>query len=115
MTIYRNPVSHAEKAYNALHKKERVIIERMFGQLKRRFPVLANTIRVSTRRIPQLISACIVLFNVSKFLNDPEFDEDEDAAHYQDDQVENEEDLNNTVYRRGAARRNQIAIAIAGA
>lgn len=115
MTIFRNPVSHEQKAYNALHKKERVIIERMFGQLKRRFPILANTIRVSTQRIPQLISACIVLFNVSKFLNDPEFDGDGDEgeAGDQDNQMENE-DQNNTVYRRGAARRNQIAIAIAG-
>lgn len=44
-----------------------------------------------------------------------EFDEDEVAARDQDDQLENEEDPNNTAYRRGAARRNQIAIAIAGA
>lgn len=116
MTIYRNPVTNAEKAYNALHKKERVIIERMFGQLKARFPVLANTIRVSTHRIPQLISACIVLFNISKFLNDPEFADGEDPERHEDDPniFENEGEPNNNLHRRGVARRNQIAATIAG-
>lgn len=116
MTIYRNPITNEEKAYNALHKKERVIIERMFGQIKRRFPVLANTIRVSTEKIPKLISACVVLFNVSKFLNDPEFDENENIERYEEDHNNFNNDGNdeNTLYRRGVQRRNNIAVTIAG-
>ncbi|XP_076049370.1 uncharacterized protein LOC143030050 [Oratosquilla oratoria] len=35
MTPFRNPTSPAEVKYNKLFKKERVIIERCFGQLKR--------------------------------------------------------------------------------
>lgn len=114
MPIYRNPVTHEQRVYNQLHKKERVIIERMFGQLKKRFPVLDDTIRVSTQRIPQLISACIVLFNVSKFLNDPDFGEDEERQEENYDELQNEGDPNDTIYGRGLARRNHIAAAIAG-
>lgn len=110
MTIFRNPVTREEKAYNALHMKERSIIERMFGQLKRRFPILGNTIRVATRRIPQLISACIVLFNVAKFVNDPEFDEDD---HNDEEEAHAEEpNEHETLLIRGTARRNNIAATI---
>ncbi|CAH2000150.1 unnamed protein product [Acanthoscelides obtectus] len=37
MTSFRNPTPGAEINYNKLLKQERVIIERCFGQLKRRF------------------------------------------------------------------------------
>nr|CAI5824804.1 unnamed protein product [Callosobruchus analis] len=40
MTPYRNPETHEVIAFNALFTKERVIIERHFVQLKRRFPIL---------------------------------------------------------------------------
>lgn len=114
MTIYKNPTTPEQRSYNVLHKKERVIIERMFGELKRRFPVLANTIRVKTERIPKLISACIVLFNVAKFLNDPEFDRHEDEDEDDDQQNQNVQQDNASLRRRGEARRNYIAGAIAG-
>lgn len=39
MTPFENPTT-AEVKYNKLLKKERVIVERCFGQLKRRFPTL---------------------------------------------------------------------------
>jgi hypothetical protein len=48
-------------ASNNLHKTERVIIERCFGQLKRRFPVLQHLIRVGTDKIPSVIISCFVL------------------------------------------------------
>ncbi|CAH1986021.1 unnamed protein product [Acanthoscelides obtectus] len=40
MTPFKNPTPGAEINYNKLLKQERVIIERCFGQLKRRFPIL---------------------------------------------------------------------------
>nr|CAI5870026.1 unnamed protein product [Callosobruchus analis] len=40
ITPFKNPNNALKRAYNRLFKKERVIIERYFGQLKRRFPIL---------------------------------------------------------------------------
>lgn len=111
MKTYKNPTNDNERAFNRLIKKERCIIERMFGQLKQRFPILQNKIRIATERIPLVITACFILHNVAKFLNDPDF---ECEAPLQEN--EQEEDLNEdgSLLRRGQARRNQIAITIAG-
>ncbi|KAK9687900.1 DDE superfamily endonuclease [Popillia japonica] len=70
LTPYRNPTTPQEIAYNTLHKRERVIIERCFGQLKRRFPVLQHQIRLSIDKIPSVIVSAVVLHNVAKYLND---------------------------------------------
>jgi hypothetical protein len=69
LTPPKEPATPAEVAYNNLHKTERVIIERWFGQLKCRFPVLQHPIRVGTHKIPSLIS-CFVLHHVAKYLKD---------------------------------------------
>lgn len=110
MKIYKNPENHNERAFNKLLKKERCIIERMFGQLKQRFPILQNKIRIATERIPLVITACFILHNVAKFLNDPDFE-----CEVNPEANEQVEDLNGgNLLRRGQARRNQIAITIAG-
>lgn len=70
MTPFRNPQTNAEKSYNKLFKKERVIIERCFGQLKQRFPILQYKVRVATELVPAVIGSCFILHNVAKFLND---------------------------------------------
>ncbi|KAL1493819.1 hypothetical protein ABEB36_009505 [Hypothenemus hampei] len=70
MTPFRNPNTLAEKAYNKRHTKERVIIERCFGQLKQRFPILQYKVRVSGNILPQLIMCCFVVHNVVKYVND---------------------------------------------
>ncbi|CAH1966428.1 unnamed protein product [Acanthoscelides obtectus] len=46
MTPFRNPTPGAEINYNKLLKQQRVIIERCFGQLKCRFPILQYVCRV---------------------------------------------------------------------
>lgn len=73
MTPFRNPQTIAEKKYNKMHCRDRVFIERMFGQLKRRFPILGSKIRLATKRIPRMIMACFILHNVSKYLKDADF------------------------------------------
>lgn len=106
MKIYKNPQTEAEKKFNLLLKKERTLIERTFGQLKQRFPILYSKIRVSIERIPPLITACFVLHNVAKYLNDPEFEvieEDNISTDNHDNAIDG--NLN----RRGAIRRNRIA------
>lgn len=41
ITPYRNPVTTAQRRYNRALSSTRAIIEKTFGQWKRRFPVLA--------------------------------------------------------------------------
>lgn len=113
MTAYKNPTTRAQKEFNRLHIKERVMIERLFGQLKRRFPILGNTIRVATEKIPKLIIACVILHNVGKFLNDPQFGENDDELPDENEDVQEEEQSQNLL-ARGWAKRDLIATSIEG-
>lgn len=70
MTPYDNPGTQEELAYNRLHSKERVIIERCFGQMKKRFAILQQPIRVDIAKVPSIIVACATLHNVAKYLQD---------------------------------------------
>lgn len=107
MTPFRNPTTNAQRAYNRLHKTERVIIEHTFGQVKQRFPILMNKIRMSTERIPSMIAACFILHNVAKYLNDPNFEEEEEEQNVLEipDHIVN--DAN--VVRRSQNIRNHLA------
>nr|CAI5833687.1 unnamed protein product [Callosobruchus analis] len=55
MTPYRNPETREEVAFNVLFTKDRDIIERCFGQLKRRFPILQYMVRVKLGRVVSAI------------------------------------------------------------
>ncbi|CAH1993542.1 unnamed protein product [Acanthoscelides obtectus] len=57
MTPFRNPTAGAEINYNKLLKQETVIIERCFGQLKRRFPILQYVCRAKLENVPKIITA----------------------------------------------------------
>ncbi|KAF4525384.1 hypothetical protein B566_EDAN013235 [Ephemera danica] len=72
MTPYKNPATNAQRRFNTVHIDERVTVERVFGQLKRRFPMLHYTIRLKLVRVPKVIVAACILHNVSKFFNDPD-------------------------------------------
>lgn len=109
VTPYKNPANRIQTGFNIVHTKERTIIERCFGQLKQRFPILHSKLRIATERVPSYIISCFVLHNVAKFLNDPDFEINEqenelieiDAPHY-------DENLN-TLKKRGEMRREMIA------
>uniref|UniRef100_A0A0K8VP34 Putative nuclease HARBI1 n=1 Tax=Bactrocera latifrons TaxID=174628 RepID=A0A0K8VP34_BACLA len=70
MSPFRNPTTEVEKKFNKVFTKERVIIERCFGQLKQRFSILQYKIRVSTELAPHVIASCFILHNIAKFLKD---------------------------------------------
>ena len=70
MVPFRNPETPAQQQFNKIFTKERVIIERCFGQLKKRFPMLAGVVRVAIKQVPKFIVACVVLHNISKYLHD---------------------------------------------
>lgn len=113
MTPFNNPTPGAELSFNKLLKKERVTIERCFGQLKRRFPILLYTCRVKLENVPKVITACVVLHNVAKALNDPDFEE-ADGEIRQDDrdnyQLNGNEDL--ALRHHGQAIRTNLSIII---
>lgn len=104
MTPYRQTDTVLKRTYNKLHKKERVIIEHMFGQVKQKFPILQNRVRVSTERIPSMVGACFVLHNAAKYLNDNE----EFLDPIPIENVVNE-NVRGNQHRRGVIRRDEIA------
>lgn len=105
MTCFKGPITEPEKTFNKLHKKERVIIEQSFGQLKQRFPILYNKIRISTERIPCLIGSCFVLHNVANYLKEDPF-EPQDLQH---EEQEPFEEVVGDLRRRGQAKRTAIS------
>ena len=72
MTPYKEPLNvPQERSYNCL-KRERLSIERCFGQLKKRFPILQSRVTVHLNLIPRVIVACCIMHNVAKYLQDPD-------------------------------------------
>lgn len=72
LTPFKKPIMPLQRDFNKEHAKERVIIERMFGQLKKRFPMLHHQVRLKDDRIPTFIVCAIILHNVAKYLQDPD-------------------------------------------
>ncbi|KAJ3658940.1 hypothetical protein Zmor_010652 [Zophobas morio] len=76
LTPYRNTDTEAKIHYNRLLKRERCIIARCFGQVKRRFPILKYICRLKLRRISRIIICCFIMHNIAKHLKDEEFPEE---------------------------------------
>nr|CAI5852143.1 unnamed protein product [Callosobruchus analis] len=105
MTPYRNP----EISFNTLFTKERVIIERCFGQLKRSFSILQYMVRLKLNRVVSVIISCAVLHNISKYLNDPvPVDEQEDDMNDEEEEEYNSENEDEKVRRRALQRGEEI-------
>ncbi|XP_044745098.1 putative nuclease HARBI1 [Coccinella septempunctata] len=109
MTPFRNPYSGPELNYNKLLKKERVIIERCFGQLKRRFPILQYVCRVKLEKVPKIIVACFVLHNVAKTLKDIDLEVTEEVIE-EDDNDNGEIDV--PLQQQGREIRRNLSIVI---
>lgn len=86
ITPFKPPRTHQERQFNLIHARERVVIERCFGQLKRRFPILGNCVRVALNNIPQVVVSCAVLHNIAKNLKDDFEYGDLDSVPNEDDQ-----------------------------
>ena len=106
MTPFRTPDNPGQQAFNNMLTRERVIIERCFGQVKQRFPILQHKIRLATEKVPQIIACCFILHNVAKRLKDGDFPQEENREqNFNDAQIEHE---NIRVRDRGNIRRNYI-------
>lgn len=64
LTPYLNPSTHAQHKYNEAHIRTRNTVERQYGVLKRRFPVLAVGIRLKLKTAVNVILACSILHNI---------------------------------------------------
>ncbi len=65
LTPYPVGTTNVERTYQRLHGKGRVVVERAFGILKRRFPCLKLDLRVNLDRIPAVIASCFILHNLA--------------------------------------------------
>ncbi|KAF9406217.1 hypothetical protein HW555_013336 [Spodoptera exigua] len=64
LSPYLNPVTRGQQKYNDAHIKTRNVVERQYGVLKRRFPVLAVSIRLRLDTAIRVMLACCVLHNI---------------------------------------------------
>lgn len=61
-----------------MHARETVTVERFFGHLKRKFPILGSFVRIYIERLTKLAVCYAVLHIVAKVLNDV-YDSDSDV------------------------------------
>ncbi|KOB75059.1 putative nuclease HARBI1 [Operophtera brumata] len=66
LTPLLNPETQGQILYNEAHIRTRNCIERCFGVWKRRFPVVALTLRLSLLRAHTVIIATAVLHNICR-------------------------------------------------
>lgn len=107
MTPFKTPRDDQERFYNKTHAKERVVIEQAFGQLKRRFPMLKYGVRLNLKSVPAAITRCAVLHNISKHLNEPDPNDEEEASEDEIHESHLGVDLNGDI--QGQTRRREIA------
>ena len=88
-----------ERRYNHAHIRTRITIERMFGQWKRRFPILKYGLRMKLSKVPHIIIAAAVLHNMAIGDGDLNFVDD-------NEQILNAYISNDHIYRGDEARGN---------
>ena len=72
MTPFRDTSNIQSKiAYNSSLCKTRVLIEQVFGRLKRRWGILHQEVRVATSKVPKLVVVCMILHNIAIEMNMP--------------------------------------------
>jgi hypothetical protein len=101
LTPIPNPRTASEKQYNYAQSSTRMVVERLNGVLKRRFPCLGSELRFSRERCAVVVVACAVLHNLARLhaddFEDVDFQEtDEGQEGHQDPSTQ------------GAAKRRHI-------
>lgn len=71
ITPIPNPLGPAEQLFNESQIRTRNPVERLFGVLKRRFPILSLGLRVSLDTARSIVVACAVLHNIALSMNEP--------------------------------------------
>ncbi|KAG6493230.1 hypothetical protein ZIOFF_048207 [Zingiber officinale] len=103
----QHPPENPKELFNLRHSSLRNAIERAFGVLKNRFPILAEMSRYDVETVSEIVLACCILHN---FLVD--FDPDEEIiAQVDRDLMNNEPDhglANGAIARGEDGRRGEI-------
>lgn len=93
MTPIQNPTTRVETLFNEAHIRTRVIIERLNGVFKRRFPILAYGCRLKLDTTLVIIVACAVLHNICRDQNEDDPPDPEDLELFlqvmEEDEVPN--------------------------
>ena len=94
VTPYTDPKPGAERRFNKAQSSTRMVIERVNGILKRRFPCLSRQLRFTPEKCCVIIVACCVLHNLAvmekdtweeeDFEPDPEDPEDAEGSKDED-------------------------------
>ncbi|KAJ8967359.1 hypothetical protein NQ314_002945 [Rhamnusium bicolor] len=90
ITPLRNPITPAEHLFNESQIRTRNPIERFFGVIKRRFPVLALGIRLNVHKVEAIVVACAVLHNIARQMGEPELAVNQEV----EEAIENAIDIN---------------------
>ncbi|CAN0314302.1 unnamed protein product, partial [Ectocarpus sp. 4 AP-2014] len=56
-----------QRFFNYKHSQTRFIVEHAFGRLKWKFMVLKNRMYFKIDRVPQIVQACVLLYNFILF------------------------------------------------
>lgn len=96
-----NPNIPAEECYNETQIRTRNIIERFFGVIKRRFPVLSLGMRLKLETVQDVIVATAVLHNLTRNQN-------EEDPPVLIDVVEDDVVINDDIRERARPRDNMV-------
>ncbi|XP_037972328.2 putative nuclease HARBI1 [Plutella xylostella] len=72
LTPHVHPITQGQQRFNEAQIKTRNVVERQYGVLKRRFPVLAVGIRLKLKTAVNVILACCILHNFCILNREPE-------------------------------------------
>lgn len=72
LTPFSNPSGAAEKYYNIVQRATRGRAEHVFGYWKKSFPILNHLPNIQVERLPGIIMATAVLYNI-KQMSRPDF------------------------------------------
>ncbi|XP_066602161.1 putative nuclease HARBI1 [Prorops nasuta] len=89
LTPINNPVSEEEIRYNQIQVRTRIVVERTFGILKRRFPCLSKGLTTKLQTCTSIVVTCAILHNLSLIFNDI-LPEDEENFEFEEDEPETE-------------------------
>lgn len=100
ITPLLNPQRPEENLFNESQIRTRNPIERAFGVLKRRFPILALGIRLQKEKVEAVVMACVVLHNIALKMGDaepPAVNEEIQAAIELTNNINNNDNINRQV------------------
>ncbi|CAI6354417.1 unnamed protein product [Macrosiphum euphorbiae] len=106
MTPLLNPTTRSQQLYNESHIRTRNVIERCFGVMKRRFPVLSKGLTVNLNNTQAIIVACAVLHNICVDMHDELPDDELMENNFINDVNENH--IDNLVGTRGRQERDRL-------